>query len=58
MTPPRYFVLTAGDTPDAAIDLVESRGHIVVASSLTPACAVPVYGICEVEGPKAEEGTP
>lgn len=58
MTPPRFFVLTAGDTPTSAIDYVESKGHVVIASRLTSAYAIPVYGIYEVEGPKAEEGTP
>jgi len=48
---PRYFVLTAGNTPEEAIDAAEQRGHVVIASALTAACAVPVYGICEIEEP-------
>jgi hypothetical protein len=46
---PRFFVLTAGATPDDAIDFVESRGHVVIATRLTGADSVPVYGISEVE---------
>lgn len=48
---PRYFVLTAGRTPEDAIDYVEARGHVVVATALTPATSVALYGICEVEAP-------
>lgn len=51
MTPPRFFVLTAGDTPTTAIDYVESKGHIVVDARLTRACSTVLYGIVEAEGP-------
>lgn len=53
MNGPRFFVLTAGDTPTSAIDLVESRGHVVVGSRLTTGCSTVTYGICEVSEPKA-----
>lgn len=55
MTPPRFFILTAGDTPTSAIDYVESRGHVIVASSLTPACSTALYGIVAVSPPGEEE---
>jgi hypothetical protein len=48
---PRFFVLTAGRTADEAIDYVEGRGHVVIATALTPAASVALYGICEVEAP-------
>lgn len=48
----RYFVLTAGDTPEAAIDLVEGRGHEGMSVALTPASSVALYGIAEVKPPK------
>ena len=51
MTPPRFFLLVAGNTAADAIDLAESRGHVIIRSVLTQADAVPVYGICEIEEP-------
>jgi len=54
VTAPRFFVLTAGCTPEDAIDFVESRGHVVIAAALTPAVSVELYGICEVEAPDDE----
>ena len=57
MTSPRFFLLVAGNTTTDAIDLAESRGHVVIRSVLTQADAVPVYGICEIEEPgKMDEG--
>ena len=51
VTRPRFFVLTAGATPDDAIDLVESRGHVVVESRFHPTSSANQYGICEIEAP-------
>jgi len=48
----RYFVLTAGPTAHDAIDYVEARGHRVIATRLTAADSVAVYGIAEIEPPK------
>lgn len=53
MKPPRYFVLTGGNSHTDAIDLVELRGHQLVSVRLTRACSVPVYGIAEVDAPEA-----
>ena len=55
MTPPRFFVLTAGQTATEAIDHVEHRGHVILATALTLADSVPLYGICEVEPPPPPE---
>lgn len=57
MIPSRYFILTSGETPDDAHDLVESRGHRIIASTLTPASSVRLYGICEVHAPDEGKGT-
>jgi len=51
MPAPRYFVLTAGPTAHDAIDYVEARGHRVIATRLTAAASVTLYGICEVDPP-------
>jgi hypothetical protein len=60
VTSPRFFLLVSGNTTTDAIDLAESRGHVVIRSVLTQADAVPVYGICEIEEPgkMADGGAP
>ena len=35
MTAPRYFLIVAGNTTTDAIDLAESRGHVIIRSVLT-----------------------
>ena len=55
----RYFVLTSGETPEDAIDFIESRGHRIIAAVLTPAASVRLCGICEVHPPAdTQEPTP
>jgi hypothetical protein len=56
VTEPRFFVLTAGDTPEAAIDLVEERGFTAKATPfLYQACSVGVYGAAEIERPSTSD---
>lgn len=55
MSGPRYFVLTGGQTPHEAIDYVEARGHRVIATSLTPSCSMPLYGVAEIEPPDEDD---
>jgi hypothetical protein len=47
----RFFILTSGETPEDAIDFIESRGHPILATALTPASSVRLYGVCEVHPP-------
>jgi hypothetical protein len=35
VTAPRYFLIVAGNTTTDAIDLAESRGHVIIRSVLT-----------------------